>query len=563
MTRILIVDNDPQSIHPVEKKLASFGYSTNLIAQTELLFPTLDTHPFDLILLNVNMLEINGITLLQLLKQHPEHQHLPVIMTAHDADDALLDQCFEEGASDFISKPVHPHVLNSRITAILAAKESKETLKMLVNEHTVQLEIAYSELERINTAFKLFVPPFFLNRMQSTSFRPGQFQSEKLTILFGDIRAYTNHAEQMEPEENFEFLNQFFSLMVPQIQSQNGFVDKFLGDALLALFDRPQSADDALKSAVAMQKVLDNYNVERLEQKSLPIHFGIGINTGEALIGALGSPTRLNSTVIGDQVNLAARLEELTKKFQARILISHHTYAEIEPEQYLIREVDTVKVRGRSKAVTIYEVFDNDSPTLKEKKLQTREMVSQGIVKYKNQSFSEALECFQQCLYVFPQDIVALEYVRRCRYFQKFPPPSGDQNWDGIVKDSSLLVDHSIRRRTKRYAMHNTPTNIYSSSAESHFAGVVQNLSMSGIQLEMGRPFQAGEILMVEIFFGRSSLKQFLDQKPHNFVGRVVWQRKGQNFNQLPSWKIGIEVVTMTLEQEQSLHEALDELAKK
>lgn len=315
-------------------------------------------------------------------------------------------------------------------------RRSSEELKkasLELNMNELQLSITFSEMERINKIFKMFVPDQFLNRIhseQSNFFESGIFEEENLSILFGDIRDYTKLAEVMSPQENFKFLNSIFSLLDSPISQNEGFIDKFIGDAVMALFDNESSAEHAVQAAVHIQKAIHEYNKRRSKKGYQEINFGIGINTGSIMFGVLGSPTRLNSTVIGDHVNLSARVEQLTKRYKAQILITHYTYNQINPEHFSIREIDTIKVRGRKTPVMIYEVFDMNPPELKEKKLKAKEFLQSGIILYKSQFFTEALSSFQKSVAIFPEDLVALEYIKRCIFYLTSPPEN--QFWDAI-----------------------------------------------------------------------------------------------------------------------------------
>ncbi len=145
-----------------------------------------------------------------------------------------------------------------------------------------------------------------------------------MSILFADIRDFTTLSERMTPEENFKFINAYLSHMEPAILDNNGFIDKYIGDAIMALFSR--SADDAIKAGIDMLHRLAKYNTKRTNPERPPIQIGIGINTGSLMLGTVGGQTRMDGTVIGDAVNLASRLEALTKHYGVSLLISHHTF---------------------------------------------------------------------------------------------------------------------------------------------------------------------------------------------------------------------------------------------
>ncbi|MBF0288975.1 MAG: response regulator [SAR324 cluster bacterium] len=565
MGKILVVDDEPANLKQVKTHLTSFGYESATLPKAEFLFKRLESEgpvqeSFDLILLDINMPGIDGITALKRLKNHPEHQKIPVIMLTGETREQLIAECFEYGATDFITKPISEIILKARIRTALAAKATNDQLESLVKERTAELGASHTKLEHINEAFQLFVPKQFLQVILSKQqIQSGQFEEANLTILFSDIRSYTHHVEYMTSKENFDFLNEYFNLMEPPVSKNQGFVDKFIGDAMMALFDQEQSADQAVQSAIEMQNLLHLYNRSR-KKKGLPeIYTGIGINTGPVMLGALGSEHRLNSTVIGDHVNLASRIETLTKKFNSRILISHHTFAALDRERYAIREIDTVRVKGRTEPVLIYEVFDCDPPNLKEKKEKTRNSFFRGIALYKSQLFAEAQEAFQECLTIFPQDVIVLDYIKRCRYFEKYAPVVDDIIWHGIVKDSDLLVDQVIRRRAERHVL-GIPAAVYPYGVDYEYTGRIHDISMDGMKLELELPLQIGDVLLVEICFEKTAMGISLDQQTHRILGRVAWNRQNIPSDLKSPWQIGVQTIMMTLEQEEFLRNTLERL---
>lgn len=183
-----------------------------------------------------------------------------------------------------------------------------------------------------------------------------QIQKE-MSILFSDIRSFTELSEKMSPEENFNFLNSYLKTMTPCVLNQNGFIDKYIGDAIMALF--PLSANDALKAAIEMQKQIRLFNNKRLKKNLDPISIGIGIHTGNLMLGTIGSDDRMEGTVISDAVNLASRIEGLTKQYGASILISQDTVFKIpDLDEYNFRILDRVRVKGKKDTVSVIEVID-------------------------------------------------------------------------------------------------------------------------------------------------------------------------------------------------------------
>lgn len=271
-------------------------------------------------------------------------------------------------------------------------------------------------LNQLNQAFSRFVPGQFLQLLNKESIadvKLGDQVEKDMSILFSDIRDFTALSEGMTPEENFKFINSYLSRMESIIIRNKGFVDKYIGDAIMALFSG--SADDAVKAGIAMLHQLVEYNQHRANCNYRAIKIGMGINTGTLMLGTVGGYNRMDTTVISDAVNLAARLEGLTKNYGVSLLISHHTFKELQnPSDYAIRMIDHVKVKGKSELVTVYEVFDADLPEVREGKLANQDQFALALSLYSQQAYAEALQLFEACLGQNQADQVAQIYQQRC-----------------------------------------------------------------------------------------------------------------------------------------------------
>lgn len=275
------------------------------------------------------------------------------------------------------------------------------------------------ELCRLNEAYERFVPDRFLeflNKESIVDVQLGDQIQREMSVLFADIRDFTTLSETMTPEENFRFINSYLSSMEPSIIENQGVVDKFIGDAIMALFGSTNNADDSVNAAIAMLNRLSEYNQGRQRAGYQPIQVGIGINTGSLMLGTVGGHNRMDSTVIGDAVNLASRLEGLTKIYGVSLVISHQTFAHLQnPGEYSIRIIERLKVRGKTEPVAVFEVFDGDDPTVKAGKLATVGIFEQGLFAYYRYAWQEAADLFQACVRLTPQDRVAQIYLERCR----------------------------------------------------------------------------------------------------------------------------------------------------
>ncbi|NER35770.1 MAG: response regulator [Oscillatoria sp. SIO1A7] len=276
------------------------------------------------------------------------------------------------------------------------------------------------ELFEINQSYSRFVPRQFLQMLEKQSILDVQLGDhvlqEQMSVLFSDIRDFTALSETMTPEENFTFINSYLSRMEPAIIENQGFIDKYIGDAIMALFSG--GADGAVKAAIAMLHRLAEYNLDRVQSGYPPIRNGIGINTGSLMLGTIGGSSRMDSTAISDTVNLASRVEDLTKNYGVSLLITHHTFSRLQnPADYAIRIIDRVKVKGKSKTVSVFEVFDADPPEVQAGKFATRMLFEEAMLFYYQRNCGESAKIFQECLRVNPGDRVAAIYLERCQQY--------------------------------------------------------------------------------------------------------------------------------------------------
>ena len=201
-----------------------------------------------------------------------------------------------------------------------------------------------------------------------TEVQLGDHVAMNLTILFADIRAFTSLSEKMSPQENFNFLNNYLRRMEPVIDTHGGFVDKYIGDCIMALFDR--RPDDAIESGIVMMKHLAELNEEVERQGKEPFEIGIGVNWGEMMLGTIGATGRMEGTVISDAVNTASRVESLTKIYGTALLVTEAVFERLEsPSRFSVRILDRVRVKGREEPVVIYEVLDALSHDVRRRRL--------------------------------------------------------------------------------------------------------------------------------------------------------------------------------------------------
>ncbi len=332
--------------------------------------------------------------------------------------------------------------LENNLTTGAFTKDRLDVLNLLSAQIAVSIENAhfYTKMSRLNATFEQFVPKQFLRRIASEDWETielGRGENAFLTILFSDIRGFTELSEQMSPQEVLNFLNSYLQRMNTPIHTHHGFVDKFIGDAIMALFESQygspnEAARNAVNAAVGMQEAVKVYNRHRANCGYAPVSIGIGIHSGPVIVGTIGSEDRMDSTVLGDAVNLASRLEGLTKQYQSRIIVSSQTFRLLEDDTDLLwRELDYVAVKGKQKPVSIFEIFSTDPPPQLEGKQAIRQPYHEGLMYYYCREWGQAIRLFEECLQRFPADPVSKVFLNRCRNYQANPP---GEDWNGALK---------------------------------------------------------------------------------------------------------------------------------
>ncbi len=394
--KILIVDDEPINLQVLVNLLSLQNYSlTQASNGMEALDIINNGFKPDLILLDVMMPKMTGYELCKKIREQFLPNDLPVVLLTAKNQVSDLVEGFGAGANDYLTKPISKNELLARIKT-------------------------HIRLAKINAAYGRFVPHEFLRFLERESIvdvQLGDQVQKEMSVLFADIRSFTSLSEQMSPKENFDFLNACLSQISPVIRNHNGFIDKYIGDAIMALF--PQTPDDAVQAAIDMQKQVTLYNSYLQESGGQPIAIGIGLHTGTLMLGTVGESERMETTVIADAVNLASRLEGLTKTYGVDILISEQTQKRLNNQlKENCRFLGRVKVKGKTQAVDIFEVYDGNSQQLMALKGQTRAVFEQGVNLYVEEKFSQAEQVFKQVLQENKQDRVTQLYIERCQQAQ-------------------------------------------------------------------------------------------------------------------------------------------------
>ncbi len=319
----------------------------------------------------------------------------------------------------------------------LALQSSSAIESALLYEKNIREALEREEaMRRIYEVTAKFVPYEFIGSLGYkliTDVKLGDQVEKVVTVLFTDIRDYTSISEQMTPEENFQFVSSYNERMGPIIRNHHGFINQYLGDAIMALF--PESAERSLAAAIEMQQDLREFNVLQ-KTKNLPsIRMGIGMHTGPLVMGITGDNDRLDATTISDAVNTASRIESLTKYYKANILLSEVTLQQIQhPENFHLRYLGKVQVKGKQSSIGIYECFGSDSEEQIDKKEKTLLIFNEGMHHYLNKSFANAIKSFESVTDVNAEDRTAQFFLdNSVRHLQKGVPES----WSGVVEMSN------------------------------------------------------------------------------------------------------------------------------
>jgi adenylate cyclase len=291
-----------------------------------------------------------------------------------------------------------------------------------------------SNEKRVKSTLSRYMDPDLADRLLSAD-AEAEFlggTESVATVLFSDVRSFTTLSEQLGPHGTVTMLNEYFERMVECISEQSGMLDKFIGDAIMAVFGLPIPGDDdedrALRASIAMISSLRDWNVERERRGDPVVDMGIGLNTDSVVAGNIGSPKRMDYTIIGDGVNLAARLESACKHYGARILLSELTQAKLRGV-YRLREVDKVVVKGKTKPVSVFECLDYHDDASFPNLMDTLGAFNEGLARYREGDFERGLDWFRKALEANAADKLSATYAHRCRVLIETPP---EGEWDGV-----------------------------------------------------------------------------------------------------------------------------------
>jgi two-component system, sensor histidine kinase ChiS len=419
--RVLLVDDEPANLRMMAALLErefELLEAPDGQAAWELIQSFSESESLACIVSDQRMPRLTGVELFE--RVHPVMPRVVrIIVTGFVDVDAIIDSINKAEIYKFIVKPFD-------------ANDFKLTVKRAIEAYEMQrrLDAYHRELEAHNIAFRRFVPGEFLEHLDRPNIlevQLGDNAMRDMTVLFADVIDFSSLSEHMQPHENFRFLNSYLSRVGPIIRNHSGFVDKYLGDGVMGLF--PHSRRHALDTALDFRRDLVEYNAGRARAGYRPIDVGVGIHCGVLLLGTIGESQRMDTTVIADGVNVASRLESLTRIYRTGIIVSANVTSRLsEKDPYSLRPLGRVRVKGREADVEIFELFDADEPSLAEHKLRTTAAFTTALHAYQHGDFETAGRLFEEITALHPNDGPAAFYRARCTALTLNAPAE----WSGI-----------------------------------------------------------------------------------------------------------------------------------
>jgi adenylate cyclase len=303
---------------------------------------------------------------------------------------------------------------------------------------TIAIALHFRSLEQAvreaKGTFERFVPPAYLRRIASKglgAIRLGEADQQWVTILCCDIRGFTALSERLTPTQLVAFLNRLYERITRVVDEQEGVIDKFLGDAVLCIFEGPDSAERAVACGVNMLVVVESFNTEADRPTDQAVKIGIGLHTGPVILGTIGTVDRMDSTVLGMAVNLAKRLEEVTRSLGVDMLITDQVAQRLpKGHGHRLRKLTEASLKGCSAPVGIIEVYDQDPPEVQHLKNRIEPLLEEGMRFFKGGHFEAALSRFQAAQSIYPQDLPLQRFVTSIR---------GVLDSGGMVERTALL----------------------------------------------------------------------------------------------------------------------------
>ncbi|MDP0499360.1 MAG: response regulator [Verrucomicrobiota bacterium JB022] len=384
----------------------------------------------DLILLDILMPGDDGFAVCEKLKALPATQSIPVVfMTALRKTDNKV-RGLSAGAVDYLIKPLEPAEVLARIRTHLKVRQLQQVLQRQNQWLEQRVAERTAELAELNRALRRFVPHEFLAYLQKdsiTKVKLGDHVRREMTVMFSDVHGWTQRSERLTPEQNFQFINGYFKQVSPVVRSHRGFIDQYYGDGIMALFDH--APDDAVAASVEIFQRLER--PEALDALGEPIEIGIGLHTGLLALGILGEDERMQGAVASDNVNLASRLEGLTRLYNARIIVSEETFLGLQhPERWQTRFLGQIQVKGRSQPVGAYEILDADPEPVRLLKLETLREYQTALRAFRLGHWDDAIARFEDIRNYNPGDATIQRHLEQLYELRSTPM----DDWAGVIR---------------------------------------------------------------------------------------------------------------------------------
>jgi two-component system sensor histidine kinase ChiS len=413
---ILVADDDPQIRKLLKTLVESFGYRAVTAGSGEETLEVVVREKPDILLLDIHMPGLDGYTVAGRISNSVDSGR-PLIVIISGANEELNRvRALKVGASDFLAKPIPTDILRVRLESLLKVKAYND----FQHDYQIQLETVLKNQSRrllaLVEAYCRFVPAEFiqqLNKKDIVDVKLGDQVLKNMAVLFSDIRSFTTLSEKMTPQQTFNFLNSYLKRMDPLVWSNDGFIDKYIGDAIMALY--PNGAESALKSGIDMIAYLPVYNEHRRSCGYDPISIGIGIHVGEVMLGTIGHDRFMQGTVISNAVNLTAHLEALTKIYGAALIVSSDVvFALQDPTRYSFRFLDQVELKGMVEPVSVFEVLDGAPLAASDLKSATKETFERAVNEFHQNRIPGAARLFAEIPDPGGLDGALAVYKRRC-----------------------------------------------------------------------------------------------------------------------------------------------------
>jgi class 3 adenylate cyclase len=389
---------------------------------------TLIARTTDLLLIDVMQHSHDVLALLKTAKtEHAPSGRIPVIVVAAVDATSRVQACLHRGADDYLLLPhdeTNPLLVRKRIASALRVYVVTHPAPSAAMTETAVVPIppmgktpatVDSAWENAQTVHR-FIPREFLDMLERKSLadvKLGDHMQREMTVFFSDIRDFTQLSERLTPQENFSFLTSYLRNVTPIIRARGGFVDKYLGDGVMALF--PGQAMDAVQAAVDLGQQIARYNHGRRLAGYAPIKIGTGLHRGTLMLGTIGAEDQMQTTVIADAVNLASRIEGMTKTFGVNLLLSGSVVENLPADhKFRLRPLGAVRAKGKTEAVEIFECYDNDPHALGEFKDKAQPQFAAGMAEYRKGMLLTAGRIFSRIAEICPEDTVAAYFRDRC-----------------------------------------------------------------------------------------------------------------------------------------------------